>query len=756
MKSQPPRKSTKSMGKAKNKGAAAVAPPKCTCDHPFQCSCGNRPERPSKGHKWYPEDQVWAGKGHKQKGASGQTASVSEQAKITEKGKTQVEQWQRLPSQLLQEFCGRQQRHPPEYTNIGKEGAFKYRVIVRDTKDSDKDLFFVPSHAVCNEEQAKEEGALLALLQLTPTLPHERKLPDPYKTTWLNAIENQKNASTTKSKKDVPVNKKSSDSSKGESSEKESAMKVNEENDRKIVTDGAVASSNLTLGTTYISNAAKRQQIDEKRRLQNARIRKHAAFRMANQNHPVFMSATIRKQIESLLRGESASRHMLDLENGSDNEKEDDPASGEEGDAKVYVVDRLHSEGFTKRQARAAFDESVRINATVQDDDEALWDKLYEECLQWLLVHMNEDQLPEGFDPRGRTLDVVVPASATKCKTRSCDSAPDGGVGSDASSIAFADRYGITVREATLIAALAIKQEKSPLDVFWQAIRVAADVCKDGVSISKSDAGDEMRELAIDELEALLAIFDSGCSVSKVEDNASLVRVVFDDVAMFLEVLVQDGVYPGVRPKRVTVGGKWLLQLGAALHVELARFVEGLPLGEPMIFAIHARVQDILQSDVLTELSLMPHIGTDDFAAKPEPTDTATCGKLKQEGASDSNLEPAPKSAEPRRRPRDKRKTFWSIHPRDVSPAISCPKVSISMERARKSLPAATSRVEFLAAMKTAEQQGSRVVLVTGETGSGESKQSSSSPILTIEITGLTNVHCIYPQASRRNSLPIS
>jgi hypothetical protein len=92
------------MGKQKgkkNEKSAASSVLKCTCDHPYNCSCGNRPERPSKGHKWYPEEQLWAGKGHKQKGASGQTASVGQQAKTTDKGKTQIAQWKKLHSKIL-------------------------------------------------------------------------------------------------------------------------------------------------------------------------------------------------------------------------------------------------------------------------------------------------------------------------------------------------------------------------------------------------------------------------------------------------------------------------------------------------------------------------------------------------------------------------------------------------------------------------------------------------------------------------------
>ena len=52
-------------------------------------------------------------------------------------------------------------------------------------------------------------------------------------------------------------------------------------------------------------------------------------------------------------------------------------------------------------------------NNTENNDEDQYMDKVYEECLQWLCVYLNEDQLPEGFDPRGRTLDVVMPTKNT-------------------------------------------------------------------------------------------------------------------------------------------------------------------------------------------------------------------------------------------------------------------------------------------------------------------------------------------------------
>ena len=60
------------MGKKDKKGSSSSGSkdPVCSCEHPYNCDCGNRPERPSRGHKWDPETKTWGGKGHKPKGAS--------------------------------------------------------------------------------------------------------------------------------------------------------------------------------------------------------------------------------------------------------------------------------------------------------------------------------------------------------------------------------------------------------------------------------------------------------------------------------------------------------------------------------------------------------------------------------------------------------------------------------------------------------------------------------------------------------------
>lgn len=725
------------MGKAKGKGgsAAPTAPPKCICDHPFQCDCGNRPERPSKGHKWYPADQIWAGKGHKQKGASGQVSSVSEQAKITATGKTQVSQWQRLPSQLLEEVCKKQGRLTPKYKNVGGNAAasansvksYKCRVILCDPRDSEKDLFFTPAHAVANEEQAKEEGALLALLQLTPSLPHERKLPEPYKTTWLNAIQSQK-ANAKPTSKSVP-------SSMNNATER---TKVDEMNltvvtSATATSSSAVASSNLVMAATYSSSTDRRRQIEERRRLQNARIRKHDAIRMANRNHPVFMSAFMRKQVERLLRGDSQGCNeentfwSADSDDEDDNTMETNPAStadggiSEEGDALVYVVHRLRSEGFSKRPSRAAYQEVVKQNPKFHyvDQDEVLWDQLYEQCLQWLLVHLNEDQLPEGFDPRGRTLDVILPTTSVPSlpeKLQSLNSTPAGsGKSINDTSKEFAGLHGITLHEASLVVELALKENVSPVDVFMRTVKSAAGVNELAAPVLEGKG--EITDILKDEMEALSAIFDTDCNISSNDNGYSLVCLKLDDGGLTLEITVHDVLYPSVRPNSVVVFGDWSSKVGVALHIELAKFTEELPMEEPMIFAIHAHAQDLVQSGELGNLSLLAYFRSQGGTLNQKlPKTNEPMPKTEKVSVKDTMGSTATQT----RRYRSTKKTFWSIHPRDTPPAIALPKVGFLMDRTRKSLPAAAARTEFLAAMKTANKQGTRVVLVTGETGSGK------------------------------------
>ena len=73
----------KSSSSSKSKSSSTST---CKCDHPYECKCGLRPDRPSRGHRWDVATGTWGGKGHRQKGGSGQVASVSIGPRMTTGG----------------------------------------------------------------------------------------------------------------------------------------------------------------------------------------------------------------------------------------------------------------------------------------------------------------------------------------------------------------------------------------------------------------------------------------------------------------------------------------------------------------------------------------------------------------------------------------------------------------------------------------------------------------------------------------------
>jgi ATP-dependent RNA helicase DHX57 len=733
------------MGKSKKgkTAPAAASAAKCVCDHPFNCFCGNRPERPSRGHKWDPDTQQWGGKGHKQKGGSGQTGDVAQQATTTQVGQTHVSQWQKLPSALLKEFCQKQKRPPPKFKQILNDNSkqqkvFKVRCIVPDAKDSDKDLILFPQHPVGNEEQAKEEAALLALMHVTPNLPHERKLPEPYRTTWLNALQAQREqAKQTKSSNSNGANNNSTSNnnnnnnggannkpssannahtptttsttnSKSKSNNGDASLSSSSSSSR---AGGASASTNLTMATRHVSAADRRKQRDAKTKERNTRLRRHEAIRMANRDHPVFMSANLRLQITRLLQGDDP--QTIFLENPVDDETAAAELETFESDRQAYVEERLHQEGFTKRQARTAF-QNLSSKFKGDEDDEDLWEGLYDECLQWLCVHLNEDQLPEGFDPREQTLEVVAHGNKTSSSNDTSKSSKKEVLSAEAQQLASI--YGLSDDDAVwLLWNAAQKDDGSSVEVtLWKKVSELANLAAPTSTIAISQSADDSSHQVVqDEMEALEAMFPEDCQLTTQQDGLSTISIQTSE-ELSLSIVFVSGAYPSVLPQRVLCSGKWPQRLlGVAFHVELAKFLSTLALGEPMVFELYGQMQLLLQTlEELPEMSLSRKI--------LPPSAAASQTNAKQP----NNKSKKPQSARSKlmlKRPRA-RGVFWSMHPTKTPPAVAFPRLSKSLELQRKGLPAGKARQEFLSILKEADKS-SRVVLVTGDTGCGKTTQ---------------------------------
>lgn len=126
---------------------------------------------------------VKQGKGHKQRGAG--TVITAKPAVVTDDGIV-LKAHERLPSQLLQEYCQKEKRPNPKYFH--EPPGTRYKVILEDPKNSKNNLSFCPNHPATSDKVARDFAALLALHHFQKTLPLERKLPEPYSTTWIQMI----------------------------------------------------------------------------------------------------------------------------------------------------------------------------------------------------------------------------------------------------------------------------------------------------------------------------------------------------------------------------------------------------------------------------------------------------------------------------------------------------------------------------------------------------------------------------------------
>ncbi|RYH29845.1 DEAD/DEAH box helicase [archaeon] len=139
------------------------------------------------------EEKKPIAKGHRQRGAG--TVVTAKPALVTKDGIT-LKPHEKLPFQLLHEYCQRNKRPSPKYNRAPKTAAdrgldeetFRVRVILEDAKNAKNNLSFCPVQAFSSELIAKDYAALLALFHLQRTIPLERTLPQPYSTVWLQLV----------------------------------------------------------------------------------------------------------------------------------------------------------------------------------------------------------------------------------------------------------------------------------------------------------------------------------------------------------------------------------------------------------------------------------------------------------------------------------------------------------------------------------------------------------------------------------------
>ncbi len=763
-------------------------------------------------------------------------------------GNVAVKQWQKLPSKLLADLCKKNSKEMgmPVYRPIGNRGAgdangpgkYRFRLIVpsalkTNNNKGEHDVVLAPSLPVENEEQAKEEAALLGLLYLFPKLPHERTLPEPYRSTYLVALKNN-NINSSNSNNHDPVNDgmdqtKNDDknnaktdkifksppnaNSIGKNDLKSNIKIIPHDNNTASSKQGATANTQLTANIpSFRSNThaatksgpssssfsapilltkaqRKEARLAHQREIQ-ANIRKHEALRNANKPMEVFMSARFRRRIERLLAGDYGDER--ESEEDDDREADEEDGDGneceEEDVVRSYVIQRLVHEGFTRQQSRKAYrrvfgNGEKKVDSTGQDQQ---MDSAYEQTLQNLLIHSKEDDLPIGFDPRGGNLDVIIPTASAKRTNVAGNGSERAGTAKtaedvdgnsshddfDSDTIRFARHLGLAPIEALAIISAGSASSRTTEQsfhgeerkeivqkcLFWESLCRAESFPTEQTCMSSllsaigmksndnavGSVSDEEkqrnRDAASAELEALEAIFASEeFSVRTIDDHGgdnrenttTIVSIAQEhptspESKIYLEIHYVNGLYPSLLPICFLTSGKWSAVAGwnytggANIHMNIIDFISTLTPGEECIFTLFGHVQSMLQDEnswnsLQNETSKLFSSLTlhDSVVENSTSLDPSGCGKYDRVSATEQQQSmPQPTK---RYRPREKN-SFWNKSPETTTPAEPFPKLSALLDRARKSLPAAKARDEFLALLERASKS-CRVTLVTGETG---------------------------------------
>ena len=621
---------------------------------------------------------------HQIKGAGPQAVTVGVAAAVTNVGNTTVKQWQKLPSKILEEWCKKEKRPRPICKSVGKQRSlFSFRVILPDPKKKERDMMFTPKEGCENEEQAKEEACILALLNTSPKIPHERVLPEPYRTTWLNAIE-------LTSKNDM----KMVSTPQGETVTNDSTadMSSTAANEKK---GNVAASSNLIAASKFASMADRKRHEERVRQAKRKKELKQEANDLANKDHVVFMSSKLRKEIELYLR--SYSNYDV-VENFCD--------YGEFGNAQEEVLTSLESLGFKRDDSFKAY-QVVHSSSNESKDSESM----KELCLQWLCINLDEADLPDNFDPRGRTLDVI--GNTTRQPSQETER-----------SRIIAVEYG-TDRNETRALNLLLKDDE-PLcfgshDLIRKAIVGA--ICKSLEFIDDQEILTESLQLneqvLQEEIESLEAIFEDQCRVKKHESNndQTLISLVLEgdgnENNKNLEILIDCGLYPTMAPQYALICGNWKSEHGMYINQKLMTFMSSMPRDEPMIYSIFMHATELLQNE--NKYSSRPSFSA--FIPSQKTHKSAVNAQevvLRLPPESQTDLDVRSQTTTPREiRVKD---TFWSTKCHSFPPAKTEPSIKQSIKLAREKLPAAQARTEFINIIHEIGKTG-KVCLVTGETG---------------------------------------
>jgi len=114
------------------------------------------------------------------------TQIVKSRGEVKTQGMT-IKEWQRTPKQLLMEYCQGQKRPRPLYKRCKADpGKFRTLVVLPDPKKkTEKDVLIRTAESYDAQVDSEHASALLCLKHMDGDRQHDRRLPEPFRTAWL-------------------------------------------------------------------------------------------------------------------------------------------------------------------------------------------------------------------------------------------------------------------------------------------------------------------------------------------------------------------------------------------------------------------------------------------------------------------------------------------------------------------------------------------------------------------------------------------
>jgi HrpA-like RNA helicase len=413
---------------------------------------------------------------------------IARSAKARSVGNWEIKEWQRLPMALLQEYCkdkklprpvlsrGRVSKYNPTFKQEGEESeeedededededsegsgadepaaeSWEYkpynpdaeqppkrvraRVKLPDPKRAEKDMIVETHEAFYDPREADEMSALLMLFQLTPSLPHEKTMPSPFKERWL-------------------------------------AMKTDK--------------PPVHAASPFLTQAAKAQHAEAKRvgRLRVERAREARLQQALNRYASVAMSDPLRRFTEEVLSGLRSLRGHALSSTAAAGAFNPSALGAPRAAAFKAVQTRLQEQQWATADSRLG-----ALYAVTHGDTAAVAAAgagagagaagavaaLVECAVDHLVLEVPEQRLPRAYDPRGQQLEVVTHQTPQSSFTAQQE-------GGSAGVITVADVAAAVGTGGRLSAA-----QQQQLRVHYETIAAAAG---DGDGVYGSDADDD-------------------------------------------------------------------------------------------------------------------------------------------------------------------------------------------------------------------------------------------------------------------------